>query len=128
MLLNATNISKTLGLKQLFIDVTVSIEPGDRIGVIGPNGAGKSTLLKVLAGLMPPDSGQINMPPGLRAVYVPQDDTFDPGKSPREIVTAYGGTIRAENRYRVQGSPEQGRRGARFVVRLPVTPPRRKGA
>lgn len=46
----------------------------------------------------------------------------------REIVTAYGGTIRAENRYRVQGSPEQGRRGARFVVRLPVTPPRRKGA
>ncbi len=88
MLLNATDISKTLGLKRLFSQVSISIEAGDRIGVIGPNGAGKSTLLKVLAGLMPPDGGQIVTPPGLRAVYVPQDDTFEPGKSPREIVTA----------------------------------------
>ena len=59
MLLNATDISKTLGLKQLFARISISIEPGDRIGVIGPNGAGKSTLLKVLARLMPPDEGQI---------------------------------------------------------------------
>lgn len=36
-----------------------SIQPGARLGVIGPNGAGKSTLLKLLAGLMPPASGQI---------------------------------------------------------------------
>lgn len=88
MLLNATDISKTLGLKQLFARISISIEPGDRIGVIGPNGAGKSTLLKVLARLMPPDEGQIVTPPGLRAVYVPQDDSFESGKSPREIVTA----------------------------------------
>jgi len=46
----------------------------------------------------------------------------------REIVTAYGGTIRAENRYRTPHSPQSGRIGARFVVRLPATPTRRKGA
>lgn len=45
----------------------------------------------------------------------------------REIVTAYGGTIRAENRYRTPRSPESGRIGARFVVRLPGAPARRKG-
>ncbi len=48
----------------------------------------------------------------------------------REIVTAYGGSIRAENRYWEPGDPSSGRRriGARFIVRLPGTLPRRKGA
>jgi two-component system sensor histidine kinase ChvG len=46
----------------------------------------------------------------------------------REIVTAYGGTIRAENRYRMQNDPASGRIGARFIVRLPISPVRRKGA
>ncbi|MGD9669098.1 MAG: stimulus-sensing domain-containing protein [Hyphomicrobiaceae bacterium] len=46
----------------------------------------------------------------------------------REIITAYGGTIRAENRYRTPRSPDSGRIGARFVVRLPAAPTRRKGA
>lgn len=46
----------------------------------------------------------------------------------REIVTAYGGTIRAENRYRVSGDRSSERLGARFIVRLPGALPRRKGA
>ncbi len=46
----------------------------------------------------------------------------------REILTAYGGTIQAQNRYRQPGRPDSGRLGARFIVRLPVTPPRRKGS
>ena len=46
----------------------------------------------------------------------------------REIVTAYGGTIRAENRYRVPGDRSSERLGARFIVRLPGALPRRKGA
>lgn len=87
MLLTATDISKTLGLKPLFAGVSLTLDAGDRVGVIGPNGAGKSTLLKVLAGLIPADAGRVVAQPGLRAVYVPQDDTFEPGKSPRDIVT-----------------------------------------
>lgn len=45
----------------------------------------------------------------------------------REIVHAYGGTIRAENRYKVAGDITSARTGARFVVRLPVTPPAGRG-
>src|SRR5215475_8319756 len=38
-------------------DITLSVRPGERLGVIGRNGAGKSTLLKVLAGVYEPPLG-----------------------------------------------------------------------
>ncbi len=64
--------------------VSLKINPGEIIALIGGNGAGKSTLLKSIAGLLPPDSGEIwfegqmikNKPPhrvaGLGIVYVPE--------------------------------------------------------
>lgn len=45
----------------------------------------------------------------------------------REIVLAHGGSIRAENRYREPLDPKSGRIGARFVVRLPVSPTHPRG-
>lgn len=87
MLLTAKDITKTYVLRTLFRDLNLVIEPGERIGVIGPNGAGKSTLLKIFAGIVQPDGGRIASAPGLKAVYVPQDDTFEPGTTPRSIVT-----------------------------------------
>lgn len=44
---------------QALKDVTVSLEPGDRVGLIGTNGAGKSTLLRVIAGIYEPDTGEV---------------------------------------------------------------------
>lgn len=41
--------------------VSLSIRPGESIGVIGPSGAGKTTLIDVLVGLMPPTSGTISV-------------------------------------------------------------------
>jgi ATP-binding cassette subfamily F protein uup len=58
--LEATNLSKAYGNLQLFKNLDVQLDPGDRIGIIGPNGAGKSTLLDVLAGKTSPDSGQVS--------------------------------------------------------------------
>jgi ABC-type polysaccharide/polyol phosphate transport system ATPase subunit len=40
-------------------DLTLSIGPGDRIGLVGHNGAGKSTLLRVMAGIYPPTAGSV---------------------------------------------------------------------
>jgi ABC-type polysaccharide/polyol phosphate transport system ATPase subunit len=39
-------------------DLTLRVEPGERVGIVGHNGAGKSTLLKLLAGVYPPTRGR----------------------------------------------------------------------
>jgi len=64
-------------------DVDLAIEPGTLLAIVGPNGAGKSTLLKLMAGLLPPWHGRIEVlgaPPGREArriAYVPQAELVD---------------------------------------------------
>jgi ABC transport system ATP-binding/permease protein len=57
--LEATDLSKAYGDVQLFQNLNLLLDPGDRIGIIGPNGAGKSSLLNVLAGKVAPDNGRV---------------------------------------------------------------------
>jgi ABC transport system ATP-binding/permease protein len=90
LLLAARNISKTHALHPLFSGVSLTIAEGDRLGLIGPNGAGKSTLLKLLAGQDRPDEGDIVTAKGLRAVYVPQQDSFNEDSSARDVVIEAG--------------------------------------
>ena len=40
-------------------DISMSVEPGEIVGLIGPNGAGKSTLFNLIAGVLPPTQGSI---------------------------------------------------------------------
>ncbi len=63
-------------------DVTFHLHTGERVAVIGPNGAGKSTLFKVIAGILAPLSGQVNIagdqPSGhICIAYVPQRSQVD---------------------------------------------------
>ena len=46
--------------------VTVTIHPGDRVGLVGKNGEGKSTLVKLLIGQLKPTKGVIETHPRLR--------------------------------------------------------------
>ncbi len=62
---------------ELLDGVSCEIEPGERIGLLGRNGAGKTTLLRMLAGEVPPDSGQIVFATGARLAYLPQDVPSD---------------------------------------------------
>jgi ABC-type Mn2+/Zn2+ transport system ATPase subunit len=63
--------------------ISLAVEPGTLLAVVGPNGAGKSTLLKLVAGLLAPRSGRIEVlghPPGQQArriAYVPQAELVD---------------------------------------------------
>ena len=86
-LINARNISKAFGSQLLFEDVSVTLAPGDRLGVIGPNGAGKSTLLRIFAGQEHEDSGDLMRRRHLRASYVQQTDDYDDDLTPRAIIT-----------------------------------------
>ncbi len=85
-ILNAQSVTKQFGAKPLFLNVSLTVEDGDRIGLIGPNGAGKSTLLALLAGQVEPDSGELAVRKRARAAYVPQDSRFAPGLTIRQIL------------------------------------------
>ncbi len=43
----------------LFNDISFSVSDGERCAIVGNNGVGKSTLLKIIAGILPPSSGQV---------------------------------------------------------------------
>jgi len=51
-LLQVSDISLTFGGDPVFSDLSLVIQPGDRIALVGRNGSGKSTLMKVMAGLV----------------------------------------------------------------------------
>jgi len=63
--------------------VSISVTPGEMVGVVGPNGAGKSTLLKCLLGLIRPDYGQVRVfgrsahEARRYVAYVPQTEAVD---------------------------------------------------
>ncbi|MCB5204568.1 ABC transporter ATP-binding protein [Neorhizobium sp. T786] len=59
MTLAANAVRWLAGRKVIVDDVTVSIEPGQMLGLIGPNGSGKSSLIRLLAGLRSPAAGEV---------------------------------------------------------------------
>jgi ATP-binding cassette subfamily F protein 3 len=72
-MLTAHHISKTYGIHTILEDVSLTINPDDRLGLIGPNGCGKTTLLRILAKIEAPDKGRVvHTRPGLRVGYLPQ--------------------------------------------------------
>lgn len=75
-ILNVENISKTYGEKDLFKNVSLGINKGDKIGVIGVNGTGKSTFLKIIAGLEEPDAGKVIKGNGVNVTYLEQMPEF----------------------------------------------------
>ncbi len=72
-MLNFSNITVRLGGTVILDGATAALPPGARVGMIGRNGAGKSTLMKVVAGLLEPDDGSVDMPKGARMGYIAQE-------------------------------------------------------
>ncbi|MET0961589.1 MAG: ATP-binding cassette domain-containing protein [Noviherbaspirillum sp.] len=66
-------VSLMRGIKPLFENVDLTLNPGDKIGLVGPNGAGKSSLFGILRGELHADQGDAGFPATWRVAYVAQE-------------------------------------------------------
>jgi ABC-2 type transport system ATP-binding protein len=60
-LIDANQLTKRYGENTAIQNVTFAVEPGEIFGFLGPNGAGKTTTIKIIAGLLHPTSGSVNV-------------------------------------------------------------------
>jgi len=74
--LTVEKLSKTIGEKELFSEITFGLEKGQKTALIARNGTGKSTLLNIIAGYDSPDSGQVVIRNDITVSYLPQMDRF----------------------------------------------------
>ena len=75
-LLDLRGLGKAFGAQTLFEDVSLRVEPGDRIALLGDNGTGKSTLLKIILGEEPADAGAVKQGMTVKTGYLPQQIRF----------------------------------------------------
>lgn len=85
-LLGAERISLSFATTDVFDDLTIGVQDGDRIGIVGKNGDGKSTLIRLLAGIQQPDSGQITKKSDVRVGILDQLDNFPSGATVASVV------------------------------------------
>ncbi|MBC6981394.1 ABC-F family ATP-binding cassette domain-containing protein [Caulobacter sp. 17J80-11] len=67
------NISKQNGHQILFIEASMGIQKGEKVGLVGPNGAGKTTLFRMITRREQPDDGVVAIDPGMTIGYFSQD-------------------------------------------------------
>src|SRR2546422_10995351 len=87
-LLTANDLALSYGYQRLLESVTLSVAPGEKVGLVGRNGSGKTSLLRILAGYQEADAGEIARRRGLRIGYLPQEFELDPKLSVRENIEA----------------------------------------
>ena len=72
-MITLTGINKRHGHQVLFVDASLQLNPGEKVGLTGPNGAGKSTVFRMIVGEEKPDEGDVAMPKRLTIGYFKQD-------------------------------------------------------
>ncbi|MFI5410924.1 ABC-F family ATP-binding cassette domain-containing protein [Kaistia sp. UC242_56] len=87
------NISKQNGHQILFIDASMGLQKGEKVGLVGPNGAGKTTLFRMITGEEKPDDGQVSIDPGVTIGYFSQDVGEMSGRSAVSAVMDGAGPV-----------------------------------
>jgi ATPase subunit of ABC transporter with duplicated ATPase domains len=72
-LVELVNVTMQYGSQVLFMDASLKINPGEKVGLVGPNGAGKTTIFRLILGEERPDEGSVERPKRLTLGYFRQD-------------------------------------------------------
>jgi len=75
------SISKQYGEKILYKDASLTLKPGERVGLVGSNGSGKTTLLNIISQQISVDSGEIAIPKEFRIGILEQEFRMNENKS-----------------------------------------------
>src|SRR5215471_17916367 len=99
-MLEVFNLHKRYGNLVAVEQVSFTVRPGEMIGLLGPNGAGKTTTVSMIAGLLPPDRGEVRIggevirsetdPVKRRMGLVPQDLALHDELSARDNLILFG--------------------------------------
>jgi ATP-binding cassette subfamily F protein uup len=85
-LLAANDLALAYGHQRLLEAVTLSVAPGEKVGLVGRNGSGKTSLFRILTGHQSADAGEVTRRRGLRLGYLPQEFELDEGLTARENI------------------------------------------
>lgn len=108
MKLNVENLSFSYTDKRIIRNISFAVKSGEFVSILGPSGCGKSTLLNVLAGILKPENGQIQIDGkeinGMSShfAYMPQNDLLLPWKTILDNVCLYGEIHRCKDEVREQ--------------------------
>jgi ATP-binding cassette subfamily F protein 3 len=94
-MISFSRVTKSYARKDVLVDCTFQVNPGERVGIIGANGSGKSTLFRLILGIEEPDQGQISVPRNLQLGHLPQDVLRFRGKTVLTQVVDVAEEIRA---------------------------------
>ncbi len=69
-MIKANNLSKSFNGNRIFSGINFNLEKSRVLGVVGNNGSGKTTLLKIVAGIMNPDTGEMNLKENIKLDFL----------------------------------------------------------
>src|SRR3981189_741156 len=112
-MLDVKNLRKSFGALVAVDDVSFTLAKGQLVGLLGPNGAGKTTTVSMIAGLVPPDRGEVLIaghrlagdtdPAKRRIGLVPQDLALYDELSARDNLRFFGALYNLSGRALDQG-------------------------
>ena len=116
-MISGRGLAKRYGDRRVFANLDVELDAGDFLLVTGANGSGKTTLLRILAGLVAPTAGELQLPDRRTVGYLGHEPLVYRELTPLENLTLFG---------RLYRLPERGERIGMLLERFGLWDVRRE--
>ena len=84
--LSVQDLGKSYGVQTLFKGLNFGVDQGQKVALVARNGSGKTTILRALAGMEPPDTGEIVYRKGIQVAFLKQESDFGDAKTVFEAI------------------------------------------